>query len=162
MNATPEDKAYEAALTLLDYSARSRKELADRLARKKFPPEIIEKTVERLAATGLLDDGKFARDFAELLRLKGRGPELIRLELRRKGIASETIAEILSGYKESSEEFLETAKAAAAKKLKQMGDLPPEKAARRVTGFLARRGFSPDAVRQILKAVKKELTEEIE
>jgi regulatory protein len=161
MTMTPDEKAYEAALTLLDYSARSRKELTDRLARKKFPPEAVENAVNRLAASGLVNDEKFAREYAELLRLRGKGPELIRIELRRKGIPQETVLEIVSGYKENSDEFIESAKAITAKKLKQMGKLPPETAARRITGFLARRGFSPDTVRQILKEVKKELIEEL-
>jgi regulatory protein len=151
-----DEKAYEAALTLLDFSARSRKELEERLAIKKFSAEAIESAVGKLEQNGLVNDEKYARETAERLKLGGKGPELIRADLRKKGIASETINEIISGIKENTEETLEPAIALAAKKLKQMSRLQPDVAARRLTGFLARRGFSPDTVRAILKRLKSE------
>jgi regulatory protein len=158
---TPDEKAYEAALTFLDFSARSRKELEERLARKKFPAASVEYAVKKLEELGLVNDEKYARETAELLRQRGKGPELIRMELKRKGIHQETVSEIMSGMKESSEDTLGPVRALAAKKLKQMSKLPPEAAARRLTGFLARRGYSPDTVRQILKEIKRNISEEI-
>ena len=151
-----DEKAYEAALTLLDFSARSRKELEERLSRKKFSAESVEYAVSKLEEAGLVNDEKLARETAEMLKQRGKGPELIRAELRKKGIAAETINELISAIKENSEETLEPAVALAAKKLKQMNKLPPDVAARRLTGFLARRGFSPDTVRQILKRLRND------
>ncbi|MFH1368133.1 MAG: RecX family transcriptional regulator [Elusimicrobiota bacterium] len=150
-------KAFESALHLLEYSSRSKKELKDRLLRKKLPPEAVDGALARIERIGYINDDKFAREFAQSLIVKGKGPALIRAELGRKGIPQETISEVMKGMPESSDVVLEHARAIAEKKLKAMKDKPPEVIAHRLTGFLARRGFSPDTVREILKSLKKGL-----
>lgn len=153
-------KAFESALNLLEYRSRSKKELRDKLARKKLSPDVIDKALERVERIGYLNDGQFAREFAQGLIAKGKGPILIRTELIRKGIDRETIDDIMSGIKETSESLIENAKALVEKKLKQLKGKEPDVIARRLTGFLARRGFSPDSIRTILKGAKKDIISE--
>ena len=65
---TPDEKAYEAALTLLDFHARSRKELEERLARKKFSAEAVEYAIGKLEQNGLVNDEKYARNLGDGLK----------------------------------------------------------------------------------------------
>ena len=152
--------AFESALRLLDFAARSKKELIERLKRKKIPQEAIDSALARVESAGFINDDKFARDYARNQVLRGKGPIAIRFELKRKGIDAETITDIMDGIKESSEDTLESAVQAAERKLKTMKNQPPEVIARRLTGFLARRGFAPDTIRTILKDIKKDIIEE--
>ena len=54
------DTARAVAYRYLGYSARSQSQLAKRLARDEFPPEIIEAILMELTAEGYLDDEAFA------------------------------------------------------------------------------------------------------
>ncbi|GAA2050217.1 regulatory protein RecX [Williamsia deligens] len=79
--------AWDSALRLLGVRARSRSELRTRLLDKEFPPADVDRTLERLAEFGLLDDAEFARQWVESRhRTQGRGRIALRNELRTKGV----------------------------------------------------------------------------
>ena len=88
-------KAMDQALRLLSFRARSEREMADRLAKKGFESDVTDRTVVRLKELGLLNDGALARDMTEVRRRGGRGDHRIRQELRKRGLASESIADAM-------------------------------------------------------------------
>ncbi len=156
---TDEDKgrAFEAALRLLEVRSRSRRELQDRLARKELPPAAITDAIARLSGLGYIDDRRFAKDRTNQLFEKGKGPSIIRIELRRAGISPDIIASVLEESGPTRDDERERLRRLAQKKFRQLNGLPPETAARRLASYLGRRGFSLDAIRDVLKEMKSEL-----
>jgi regulatory protein len=148
-------KAREAALNLLSYRPRTAAELRRRLARKEYPPELVEECVAELLEEGLVDDGAFAQSFVrDRVRFKPRGSRRLAQELQAKGVdpevAREAIGEVME-LEETSE--LELAREAMRKWSRRPGE-DPRRAKQRLYGFLARRGFGGDTLRQILDEVE--------
>jgi regulatory protein len=144
-------RAREAALTLLSYRARSRAELARRLARKEFPPEVVERCLGELEERGFIDDRAFAELFArDRMRGRPKGARRISQELRAKGvdreIAEEVIGEVMAGEEVSEVELART----AAERWRARPGEDTGRARRRLHGFLARRGFGAEAIRTVL------------
>src|SRR4029453_11570853 len=91
------DKAYLAALRFLEARPRSIAEVRAQLGRKDFAPEAIDAAIARLADLELLQHGAFARFWVENRQAnRPRGAGALRDELRRKGIDTDTAAQVLS------------------------------------------------------------------
>jgi len=138
------------ALNLLGYRARSEAEVRDRLRRYGYVEETIEVVVDRLRELGYLDDAEFARLKA---REKARryGPRRVSVELRKSGVgealAREVVEEEFAGRSEVGE-----ARSAAARRYNGRGS---EAEARRVYGFLVRRGYSAEVCTQVAREYRE-------
>ncbi len=130
--------AMDRALALLGYRARARGELRERLLRAGYAGETVGEVVGRLEELGYLDDEEFARNAA---RQKARkyGPRRIYADLRRAGVGEEVaggaVEEEFAGHSE-----YEAALAAARQRYNMRAGSDAQ--ARRVYGFLVRRGYS--------------------
>jgi regulatory protein len=144
--------AREAALSLLSYRARSRGELEQRLQRKGYPPEVVERCLTELEDRGLVDDASFAASFVrDRIRGKPKGERRISQELRARGIDRTTAGSVISEVMEAENVTeVELARAAADRWRSRPGE-EPLRARRRLYGFLMRRGFSGEAVRAVLE-----------
>jgi regulatory protein len=95
---TVSDPAYRKALKLLGRRDHFRAELAEKLRRKNFDHNEIERALERLAGLDLLDDERLAKRFAELRSVdRGWGPRRLSAELRRRGVdrhLADTVSEL--------------------------------------------------------------------
>lgn len=141
-----EKKAREYGYLLLRYRPRSIKEFQDRLVKKGFSEDITARITAEFKESQLLDDKKFASAWvAERTSLKPAGKSLIRRELAHKGVEAELIGEVLGDIRPFYDEEKE-AKTLAEKKLRTLGRLDKLKKKRRIYAFLARRGFSGDAI----------------
>ena len=58
------EAAHRAALRARARRAHARFDLRRRLLQKQHPPAAVEAALDRLVAAGLLDDARFARDYA--------------------------------------------------------------------------------------------------
>jgi regulatory protein len=144
MDAT--DRAIAAGLNLLSYRPRTVREVEDRLARNGFTEPAVAAAVERLRGWGYLDDGAFARRWVEnRTEHRPRGTRLLAQELRQKGVDRDTIGETID---EADIDELAAAIQAGERKAQSYAGLDPAVARRRLTGFLARRGFGGGTVRQ--------------
>ncbi len=144
--------AMARALNFLGYRARSEKEVRDRLRRYGYGEETVEGVVERLKELGYLDDEDFAR---LVVREKARryGPRRVLAELRKSGVD----AELAQGVVE--EEFagrseMEQARSAAARRYNRGGS---DAEARRVYGFLVRRGYSAEVCAEVAREYREAL-----
>ncbi len=89
------NRAKEKALYLIEYRSRTKKELYDKLV-VLFGENASERAIERLEELGLINDEKYAREYAEvLLERKGFSRQRAEFELMKKGIDKDVIEEIL-------------------------------------------------------------------
>lgn len=144
-DADPESVARKILLDQLTGQARSRKELADKLAAKDVPDDIATRLLDRFEEVGLVDDEAFARSWIASRGAKeaGGGRLLARRalaqELRRKGVADEVAREALDEIDPGQEEA--AARLLVRKKLRSLSRVDDTTATRRLVGMLARKGY---------------------
>lgn len=138
--------AMNRALHFLGYRARSRGEVRERLRRYGYAEESVEGVIGRLEELGYLDDEEFARAAA---REKARryGPRRVLGELRRSGVDAELAQGAVDDeFAQRSE--LEEARSLAARRYNREGS---DAEARRVYGFLMRRGYSAEVCAEVAR-----------
>ncbi len=139
--------AMTRALNVLGYRARAEGELRERLGRAGYADGTVAAVVERLRELGYLDDGEFARN-ATREKARKYGPRRILGDLKRSGVDDEVAREAVE-EEFSGDEELEAASAAAERRYNS-GERS-DAHARRVYGFLARRGYSAGVCAEIAK-----------
>ncbi len=157
-DADPESVARKILLDQLTGRARTRSELADKLAGRNVPDDVATRLLDRFEEVGLIDDAGFAREWVEQ-RQSGRGlaRRALAQELRRKGIDDELAREVLDEIDPDDE--VEVARALVRAKLRSMRGLDRDKAVRRLVGMLARKGHSSSVA---FRVVKEELDVDLE
>jgi len=146
------EAAQRAALRALARRAHAWRDLARRLTKKQHPPVAVTAALERLAARGLLDDRRFAEGYAAVRATRGKGPARILADLLAQGV-DRGVAEDAVGHalaEEGIDPHVE-ARAAATKRARQLGGLPPPVRRRRLLAFLVRRGYSGPQVRDLVR-----------
>jgi regulatory protein len=146
-------KAYEYSLELLAARAYTTRNLRRKLVQKGFAPEEISATVDRLTGAGLLDDLRFATEFArQKLTIGGESVRRVGQRLTSRGIKPADVkAAIQSVLDDEPIDIQRSIEASARKKLASMGGLEPEVRRRRLFAFLARRGFELDDIRRAVE-----------
>lgn len=144
--------AYDYALDLLAARAYTTRNLRRKMVQKEFPAADIEAAIDRLLSNGLLDDRKFAGEYArQKIVVGGASVRRVKQELARKGIeprsVDDSIAETLENESVDQESAIERI---AVKKLKSLGDLDEIVKRRRLFGFLARRGYDLDDIKKVV------------
>jgi regulatory protein len=143
----------ESAVRLLLIRLRSRREIADRLGRKGYPPDIVAATIARLESDGLLDDMRFAKAWvAGRLAVRPSGAARLRRELQQKGVPREIIEEVLRADLSDADERAQAVGLAQARARRYRNE-PRDVAFRRLAGVLRRRGFSSNAIAAALREV---------
>ncbi|MFT4083392.1 MAG: regulatory protein RecX [Nocardioides sp.] len=140
--ADHEAVARKILLDQLTGQARSRQELAARLARRHVPDEVAGRVLDRFEEVGLVDDAAFARSWVSARgRADGKGlaRRVLAQELRRKGVDDEAARAALDEIDPAEEE--RAARALVRKKLRGMTRLDAITKARRLAGMLARKGY---------------------
>ncbi|MEO5710120.1 MAG: regulatory protein RecX [Nocardioidaceae bacterium] len=132
--------ARKILLDQLTGQARSRSELAGKLARKNVPEEIASRLLDRFEEVGLVDDEAFARAWVQSRQPgKGLARRALAQELRRKGVDDEVAAVALDEVDPDDE--VETARALVRRRLRTVAALDRDVKVRRLTGLLARKGY---------------------
>ncbi|HLB82286.1 MAG TPA: regulatory protein RecX [Gemmatimonadales bacterium] len=146
------EAAQRAALRALARRAHARRDLERRLTRKQHPPAAVSMAVERLAARGLLDDRRFAERYAAVRATRGKVPVRIIKDLVDQGVDAR-VAEgaVRRALEEEGIDPQVEARAAAAKRARQLGGLPPPVRRRRLLAFLVRRGYSGPQVKELVQ-----------
>ncbi len=148
--ADPESVGRKILLDQLTGRARTRSELAGKLAARNVPAEVATRLLDRFEEVGLVDDAAFAREWVAQ-RQSGRGlaRRALAQELRRKGIEDEVAAEALDEVDEDAE--VEAARTLVRAKLRTMGSVERDKVIRRLVGMLARKGHSSSVAFRVVK-----------
>lgn len=124
---------------------------------KGFPPAELHAAIERLVGNGILDDSRYAAQFARG-RLLGPGSSRRRLrqQLFQRGIGSEVAdAAIESVIAEESVDLAAVIEKDARKKLAMLSGLEPPVVKRRLYAHLARRGYDVDEINVVMRKVMR-------
>jgi regulatory protein len=141
-DADQEAVARTILLDQLTGRARSRQELADKLAKRGVPAELATRLLDRFEEVGLVDDRAFARTWVAARQSgKGLARRALAQELRRKGVDDEVAREALDEVDPADEEA--AARVLVRKKLRSMRGVDQATATRRLAGMLARKGYPP-------------------
>lgn len=169
-------KLMERAVGLLAQRPMSRKELLDKLCapprqkREKYPydkldggpdPALLqarrealreraEEVADRLAGLGLLNDEEYARAVVRHYAAKGYGPRKIRDELYRRGVPREYWEDAMEEREPDGDQVL----ALARQKLRDAE--PTRENLKKVSDYLARRGYGWEEISSALDRVREE------
>jgi len=167
-DADPEAVARKILLDQLTGQARSRQELADKLAAKNVPDDVATHLLDRFEEVGLIDDEAFARAWIASRGSAGTGAgrrlakRALAQELHRKGIDREVAREALDEIDPADEEA--AARSLVRAKLRSVERVDDTKATRRLVGMLARKGYGSGlafaVVRDELAAAGRETVDE--
>jgi regulatory protein len=121
----------------LSYRARSEAEIRKNLRKHEIPDDVIEVTLERLRQEKLADDNQFARAWVENRNaFRPRSRRALALELRQKGLDEEMVHSAVAGVDEET-----LAYDAAHKRVSRLNGLEWNDFRKKLSEFLARRGF---------------------
>ncbi len=145
--------AYQRALLLLGYRSRSEQEMRRKLAEKNFSVDQVEQVVKKLKQANLIQDRSFALAWVENRNNSHpRSQRLMRHELLRKGVDETHIENALK----TSSTDLELARRAAVTYSRRLTGNDYEAFRKRLSGFLARRGFSYDIIAPVIAELWKQ------
>ncbi len=149
------------AMDRLAVRERSRGELFAALARRNIDDDVAIVVVDQLQADGFVDDERFARAWVESRsRSKGLASSVLRLELRTKQVAEETINLVLAEVDPAEE--IQAAHRLVQRKLRSVQGLDQAVQVRRLCAMLARKGFGPQVAVDVVRAELAFAAEHIE
>jgi len=136
-----------AAMNLLSMREHSAMELYKKLTKKYQQPDLIAATIKRLTEDDLQSDTRFAAAYIGMRKRQGKGPLLINMELKERGVSTE----LISNFLEPEDHGWKTL--AGVVRQKKFGSILPvdmkEKA--KQIRFLAARGFNSACIQHALK-----------
>lgn len=140
-----QDKLLSQTINFVSIRPHSKWEIEQYLQRKKCPPALADKILNKLSIMGYLDDSKFASAWVDsrLLR-KPTSLRKLEQELKLKRIDSEVIQLTLSKFREDSE--IEGIKAIATAKSKQSR----YKDKKKLMQYLSRQGYNYGDIKDAL------------
>jgi regulatory protein len=149
------EAARDVAIRLLAVRPRSVNEMRRRLRERGHDSNAVDAAVDRLSSVGLLNDEHYAAHFARVRAAKGHaGPRLV-ADLKARGVdrrvAESAVHETLDA---EGIDTVAQARDVAERRAKQLKDVPPEAARRRLLAYMTRRGFRGheifDLVRELI------------
>jgi regulatory protein len=147
------ERAMQQAMLFLSYRARSEKEIRQNLSKHEIPDVVIEETLERLRRNGFADDKQFANAWVEnRSTFRPRGRRALTLELRQKGIDDATIESALEDVDEDTLAYEAGQKKARKLKVQEWSEFR-----KKMSDFLARRGFSYSVIAPIVSRLWNEI-----
>jgi len=143
------DAAREVGLRILTRTSKSAQELTQALIKKGATTEVATGVVERFIEVELIDDARLAKAIVNTrVALKGESARAISRELERRGLGKHADHALNALDREAE---LETAIELAAARLRRLAGLEREVQVRRLSGFLARKGYSGEIVGKAIR-----------
>lgn len=158
LHRTPEEwdeRARNILINQLTRSAKTRHQLAQLLQKKFVPDAIAEALLQRFSEVGLIDDAAYAKAFAHDRRLsRGLAKSAIKRELAQAGVDQDLIQDAVEPIDNEADQAL--AIDLVRRRWSSVSKLEPDARYRRLSGFLARRGFAGATVGQAIRFVSAE------
>jgi len=146
------ERALQQAMLFLSYRARSESEIRKNLLKHEIPESVIELTLERLRQDGLANDNEFAQTWVEnRSTFRPRSRRMLAMELRQKGLDDESTKAALAKVDDEP-----LAYEAANKRAARFKDLEWSEFRKKLSEFLARRGFSYPVIAPVVTRIWNE------
>jgi len=139
--------AKSVAVRLLSRREHSAFEIRDKLLKRDFDSEEIDRVIIELQQGGWLSDERFAEAYIRMRQLKGFGPVRIAMELNERGVKEHIVDDYLHADDDSWRQTLEQQ---YRKKYKDKPIDDYSDKAKRIR-FLQYRGFALDVIYQVVK-----------
>ncbi len=139
--------AKSVAVRLLSRREHSAFEIRDKLLKRDFDSEEIDRVIIELQQGGWLSDERFAEAYIRMRQLKGFGPVRIAMELNERGVKEHIVDDYLHADDDSWRQTLEQQ---YRKKYKDKPIDDYNDKAKRIR-FLQYRGFALDVIYQVVK-----------
>jgi len=158
-DAAAVDKAMKQAMNRLARRPMSRRALDRKLRDLEHTEPARRQVLERLDELGLIDDEALGRALIRDAQLrKPAGPAFLKKKLFDKGLdhalIDKLVAEATSDDQQQRDAALKLARSRA--RSGSMARLDPQARFRRIYGQLARRGFTPDVIRDVMERLRAE------
>ena len=142
---------------LLSKRFYTKKEIVDKLKMKKYEPEIISEVVKEFEEEGFLNDKRYARAYAaDSVNFKSAGKRFVQMKLLQKGVEKDIIEGALEYAYKDTDEF-KLAYELAERRYKNYRKKDKVKEAKRMQGFLVRKGYNFDTVMKVIKKLMKDV-----
>ena len=139
-------RAENVSMHALTRRGQSRREIERILRSRDLPDDVVVHEADRLERVGLIDDVALAQNLVGILQeRKGLGRSGIAAELTRRLLSPAAIEYALELVETSDE--LGRARELAVKRASQLTSYDRQTAERRLSGYLARRGYGGSTVR---------------
>lgn len=143
------ENAYQQVLRLLSYRPRSEAEVRKKLEQRGVAEAMILEVLERLRHSGLIDDDRFAREWADnRSEFRPRSRRALTIEMRQHGLDNQSISQAIADLDDNS-----LAYQAALKHSRRLNGLEWQSFRQKLTGFLARRGFGYDVIAPVVNRI---------
>ncbi|HZM21751.1 MAG TPA: RecX family transcriptional regulator [Anaerolineales bacterium] len=147
------ERAVQQALLFLSYRSRSESEIRLNLRKHEIPEDVIDQTLQRLRQDGLANDDQFAQAWVEnRSAFRPRSRRMMAMELRQKGLTDDAVS---SALEDVDDEAL--AYEAARKRAPRLKDLEWFDFRKKLSEFLARRGFSYSVITSVVTRIWNEI-----
>jgi len=142
-------KVYEKLLRFASLRPRSKKEFENWLRKHKVHVSLHPKLFNKLKRFEFLDDEKFAKWWVEQrLQFKSKSKRELIQELRIKGISKNAIDDVFSKLEINEESSARKLIGKNKYKWERLSDFEKRT---KISAYLARKGFSWDVIRKVLK-----------
>jgi regulatory protein len=157
-----ETELYEAAVRALMRRAYSVYEMKAMLGRRTDDDSLLKTVMDRLKRAGMIDDERFAKQFArQRTEIRRQGKFRIARDLRARGVPDRHIEAALAEAAQVTDESAIVRQRLERKLRSFRGEIGENKMASMYRSLL-RAGFSADVVRRELKALTREDLPEVE
>ncbi len=156
-------KAYNTAVHYLARRIRSEKEIRDYLNRKDIDAPIINEVIHKLTVQQYINDLEFALAYVRTqANTTDKGPDLIRRELKEKGIAEERVIQALTEF--PLEQQIEMAAKLGEKFFHKQSKDSLKIQKQKLEQLLLRKGYSFEVIQIVLQETvsEKDDDEELE
>lgn len=151
-----ESDLYNAALRALMRRAHSVYEMRQALERRAEDKTLVRRVLDRLKEGGLLDDARYARQFARVhAESRRQGKFRIARDLRGRGVPDRHIESALEEVFQENDEAVMVRRRIDRKLKSFRGEIDNRRLAS-IYRSLLRAGFSSDVIRRELRAATKE------
>ena len=148
----PRISALDKALKILSTAPVSEMELRRKLFRAGYPEILIDQAVEECRRHNYINDDLLASDAAEYLIQRGTGSRMVRVKLRRRGLAKELVDEVIENT--DPEQELQAARYALECKLRLLSrEKDYRKKREKAFRFLVSRGYTSNIISTLFSEV---------
>lgn len=145
-------RCMDAAFSFLSYRPRSEMEVKQRLRRRGFSREMIDKVVYKLKKNAFINDAEFVRYWLDnRSEFNPKGRAVLKIELTQKGIKRELLNEMISNVNDEDNAYR-----AAQKKSRILNNLEHNEFKSRLFTYLKWRGFGYEVIENVCNRIWQE------